>query len=118
MSDRWEIKPRGDIPAGTPIFVTLESGPGATSFQVSDNRGQHFDVELVPVESSPGHYAGEFSLSVPGDYRMSFRDLTASLRVIEKQTLSFGVEFGIFSSVVFILVGGMVLWLKRRPVNR
>ena len=101
---------------GVPITVTVgpEAGHRGTSLVVSavdPSGGEPFAVPLA--DGTEGHRVGHFVLSLPGRYEITAGATKQTVTVAPQQNLSFAAEFGVFSLAVFLLVGGMVVWLRR-----
>ena len=122
---RWEIFPTEGIRTGTSIFVVGHGTPAKDDREAlkvwvtplpSQNRAQD-SVELVLVPGANGEWSKEFTLMLPGDYRVTHGSETRVIHVSNQSYLAFGEEFGIFSSAVVLLVGGMLIWLIRSKRN-
>lgn len=117
MSAEITIRP-ADIRTGVPITVTVHgAGAGISSdAAVVTPKGvpgaERFQFPLLPARG--GDREGQFTVALPGEYVVEANGTAASVSVAPQRNLAFGVEFGIFSFVVFLIVGGMVLWLRQR----
>lgn len=70
-------------------------------------------VELkLEATELPGEWRKEFTVMLPGKYRIELGTESRSFQVESQEYLTFGHEFGMFSAVVLLLVGGMLLWIK------
>lgn len=91
--------------------VGTESPPAIKVLPRGQAGVEAFDV---PLRRDGDQLEGQFILSFPGRYELQLGDLRRTIEVDAQRDLSFQQEFGLFSVVVIILVGGMLLWLRRK----
>jgi hypothetical protein len=102
-----ELKP-DTLLVGAPI-TAFAPGEGALSIRAR-TPGSPVDAFSIPLVD--GH--GQFQIGLPGPYEITGAGFKLDFTVLPRQDLSFGEEFGFFSLVATILVGGMILWLRKR----
>lgn len=111
--DEIRIEPP-DIREGVPISVFLSAdtaGPSLRVHALLPALGTDF---TVPVNPWGDKRIAQFTLYRAGDYEVSVSGVRSIVHVAPQQNLSFFSEFGLFSVSVLILVGGMLVWLKKR----
>ena len=105
---------KGEVRAGQPI-VAIVRGALSTPRAVVVSEGARRSSFLAPVEKAgEGTWRIEFTLASPGPYRLEANEARASIVVVPQVNLTFQKEFGIFSVVTALLVGGMLIWLRAR----
>lgn len=113
MTEGLSIRPE-KAEAGTPITVTV-TGPNAYAVYIvpkGDKTAQPFKVRLSQAASQVA--VGQFALYDAGEYVVEAGPWKASLSVREHHDLPFLVEFGLLAGPVTMIVGGLIIWNKRR----
>ena len=105
---RLEIRPT-DLRTRVPITVQFIDGKaqGLRVIPKSAPGAETFDVTAL------GNVA-QFSVSIPGVYEIVADETRETITVAPQRDLDFSSEFGIFSLAVLLLVGGMLVWLRKR----
>ncbi len=113
----WEILPEGELRTDTTISVVSEDNSQELSVQGLDASlgvsQTKFTVPFTPYNNQQ-QYIATFSVSLPGIYRLQSGEFQKTIHVKPFERLNFATEFGLFSFVVILIVGGMVLWLKTK----
>lgn len=116
MCDTIQIFP-DSLRTGVPITARVHAEHQATAPRAMnvEPKGQAgLEPFLVPLEIREGHLEGQFTVSVPGKFHLTLGNLQREIEVAPQRDLSFEAEFGIFSLVVAICVGGMIAWLRKQ----
>lgn len=116
MCDVIEIFP-DSLRTGVPITARVHSEHRAADVKTLTvvPQGQAgLETFVVPLTEREGHTEGQFMVSFPGKYRLTLGKLTREIHVEPQRDLTFQAEFGFFSFAVVILVGGMVVWLRKQ----
>lgn len=118
----WDIQPTTNLRTGMSLFVVAkgnhaqtldETEPTAWLTAVSGGTGLSEAVELKLESVGTGEWRKEFTLMLPGDYQVKLGTQSKVIHVTKQQFMNFGLEFGIFSTAVVLLVGGMLIWLRK-----
>lgn len=110
-----EVRP-DSLATERPITVVL--APGTTGeilvTPVDNKAAQTF---AVPVRAIGSEAVGQFTLALPGHYRLEVPGDSREIFVPQQENLSFAAEFGLFSVVVILIVVRMALWMRNKPKN-
>lgn len=113
MEETLTITPN-DIREGVPITVVSNNGKSEYLTVVPGTKS-HLVPFQVPLESlENGKKVAQFIVSLPGEYSVQSETVTTSFVVHPQRDLSFFSEFGIFSFVVSLTIGALLIWLKLR----
>ena len=120
----WSLTPKGDLRTGSSLFIVaqhLATSQGVPTALLIPLAGKSFGADTIELKlrQSPGtdEWSREFTVMLPGDYKIVLANSTQMIHVTRQQYLNFGTEFGIFSSAVALLVGGMLIWLIKSKQN-
>ncbi len=93
--------------------ITIVMGPEARMARVVPLENNGALPFLVALEPSSGERTGQFTVSLPGHYRIEAAGETREIYVPKQENLSFAAEFGLFFVVVILSVARMLIWLRR-----
>ena len=100
--------------AGVPVTLLWRGAPLASDAIVT-SEVQGAETFRVAIKPGPtGELTGEFTVRLPGDYTVTVAGVTQRIHVDPQEDLDFGTEFGVFGAAVLVLLGGMLVWLRKR----
>lgn len=104
-----------DIRTGVPITITTPGESSETTLTVIPDAKHNLPPFEVPFrKSGQGVPTANFVVSLPGNYQLEAGTRVGTLTVHPQRDLPFSDEFGFFMFFVILLVGGMLLWLRRK----
>ena len=122
----WSVDAPGGFRTGVPLILHVSlpkeypmTAPPAAYLQVrgggSTAASSHADLTELTLEPlrDRHEWIGEFSVSLPGAYAVTFAGQTKAFQAADSSFISFGREFGLFSAATVTLVIAMLVWLAR-----
>jgi hypothetical protein len=122
----WSVDAPGGFRTGVPLIVRASlpleypvTAPPAAYLQVRNgastaagSRAELTELNLEPLRDRH-EWMREFSVSLPGEYAVTFAGQTKAFQAVDSSFISFGREFGLFSAATVTLVIAMLAWLAR-----
>ncbi len=102
---------------GVPITV-ITKGSTRHKIIVTPVTAQTQETFAVMPDPSADGWSVQFSLAVPGTYRVTSGTLSQVIRVSAQENLTFFSEFGFFITLFLATMGAIAIWLIKRQTKR
>lgn len=113
MANFVQIRPTR-IEEGLPITVVLKNEPGE-SHPTLVILNHHQEKILATLEPGPGNsLVSQFALYQKGNYELISGSQKVGIEVYPRSDLSFVLEFWILALTVVSILGGLLIWSRKR----
>ncbi len=116
MCDVLIIRP-SKLRTGAPITAIAHVEEGSSKsihLEVKPEGQLGLEPFQVPTELENDHLQAQFTVSFPGTYNLTLGKHSRRIEVSPQIDLTFRTEFGLFFIAVALIVGGMILWLRKK----